>query len=74
MEPKTQTTTGKLKIGDRFYFASDSKKEVYQLINQTDKSAFYNKINKAGNRGWQWDREATKERLVIFLRSTIETS
>jgi hypothetical protein len=69
MERKTATTFGELRQGDRFYFTSDSKKVVYQVTPEnTLQKGSYNKVDEDGKKEWHFDKQASNDRQVIFLR------
>ena len=67
---KKQTTMQELQPGDRFYFASDGKRIVYQVTTCRK----YNLVTNSGAKRWQYDRPADADRAGIFLRNTKELS
>lgn len=68
------TTIDNLQVGDRFYFASDKKKEVWQVKRKEEKSndwmttgaTVYKPEVKYSN------HNVKKGRAVVFLRSTTQ--
>ena len=68
--PKTKVELGELKSGDRFYFASDAKRIVYQVTVPWLVKTQYNLIENDVQQ-WAWDKEASSKKQVIFLRHTI---
>lgn len=71
MNRNTGTEVGNLRVGDRFYFVSDSAKKTYQLTEEKNfEKPSYNIVNN-GEKAWPFDRRAANNRPVVFLRHTI---
>lgn len=71
MKPNTATTFAELRVGDRFYFAADKQKKVYQLTREALLGKpFYNHFDGNGNKVWMFDRQSDKNKPVVFLRHT----
>jgi hypothetical protein len=68
----TATKFGELRQGDRFYFAGDKKKIVYQVTTErlVNKSS-YNIVDAEGKALWPFDKQSAHDKPVIFLRHTI---
>ena len=72
MKQKTQTTIGRLRRGDRFYFISDKKKQVHQLDSFSgDKAHFVKVLNDKASDSWMFKRSVSSNKEVIFLRHTL---
>lgn len=72
MTRNTHTELGNIKKGDRFYFASDKKKIVYQLINEGShlNHPEYNMVED-GQKIWPYNKIGKSVSSVIYLRSTL---
>lgn len=63
MQPKTPTTLGKLRIGDRFYYGQT--KDVYEVIRH---EGVFTIINKPPPLSLRYPTSKSKETPVVFLR------
>lgn len=70
MKRNTTTTIGALRQGDRFYFLSDTKKEVHQVISFSKLKTNYNQIIN-DKKAFTFDRDALNTKPVMFLRHTL---
>lgn len=76
MEPKTLTTLGELKTGDRFCYATDKGKVVYTVVPcakpktwQVKGKTYFADIEVKDDAGKsKWSKRSTN---VVFLRHTI---
>lgn len=70
MLPRTNTTIGELRAGDRFYFPSDAHRIVYQITATGKSEAAYNMVVN-GNSSWRYDKIMTNlAKPVVFVRHT----
>lgn len=71
MKRQTQTTLGKLRQGDRFYFFTDKQPVVREVTGFVLGAVKYNKINsRSGKHTRFWDRCQPNDRKVMFIRHT----
>lgn len=65
MERNAHGFASELIVGDRFYFANDTKKRVYTVTETTKKNIHYELDERP-----KWDvRSATLKREIVFLRN-----
>lgn len=69
MTPIETITFSELKEGDRFRFASDKQKVVYQVTGKEGKKNLYNQVNEVGQKTWLHDRAGLPSSPVIFIRN-----
>jgi hypothetical protein len=70
MLPRTSTTIGELRAGDRFYFPSDAQRIVYEITAMAKSEAAYN-IVVNGNSSWRYDKSIPNlTKPVVFVRHT----